>query len=412
MVFAIGAAVIGAGVGMYNANKQGRAADTANTNNMASYNQYKPYIDDGLSGGNAAFNRTLDIGGYYGDTYAAPNSWQTGGAHTLATNGTLMMLDGNAQRKANAGFGDNARDLYARNMALGDQGQDLYNQGGGLYGQNQDLYNQNQGISNQFQGLNQAAQVDRMGVASQYARDNSGALVDSAMRGDRRMLDEQTMPGIDMAASGSGNTNSSRAGMQNAIAQRGYDDRRADMTSSINNQLMDRSLAQQARQFSDQSSAISNAGNALGAAGGNLAGAGSSLSNQGNLLNNVGGQYSNAGVANNSIQSAYNTGIDTMGKGTDFGMMGGNQLQGYEQAEMDAARNEFNTNRDFKYDRYNDYMSRQLGAAPTTSNKYEINNANPVQAGLMGGIQGFGFGNTPFGQSVNQTLQNKFGRTA
>ena len=101
-----------------------------------------------------------------------------------------------------------------------------------------------------------------------------------------------------------------------------------------------------------------------------------------------------------------------MRTGGDFGMMGGNQLQGYEQAEMDAARNEFNTNRDFKYDRYNDYMSRQLGKAPTTSNQYEINNANPVQAGLMGGIQGFGFGNTPFGQSVNQTLQDKFGRTA
>ena len=60
MVFAIDAAVLGAGVGIYNANKQGRAADTANTNNMASYNQYKPYVDDGLSGGNAAFNRTLD----------------------------------------------------------------------------------------------------------------------------------------------------------------------------------------------------------------------------------------------------------------------------------------------------------------------------------------------------------------
>lgn len=412
MVFAIGAAVLGAGVGIYNANKQGRAADEANTNNMASYNQYKPYVDDGLSGGNAAFNRTLDIGGYYGDTHAGANLYQTGTANTMASNGMDMMTQGNTQRNANAGFGDNARDLYARNMALGGQGQDLYNQGGGLYGQNQDLYNQNQGISSQFQGLNQAAQVDRMGVASQYARDNSGALVDSAMRGDRRMLDEQTMPGIDMAASGSGNTNSSRAGMQNAIAQRGYDDRRADMTSSINNQLMDRSLAQQARQFSDQSGALANAGNALGAAGGNLAGAGSSLSNQGNLLNNVGGQYSNAGVANNSIQSAYNTGIDTMRTGGDFGMMGGNQLQGYEQAEMDAARNEFNTNRDFKYDRYNDYMSRQLGKAPTTSNQYEINNANPVQAGIFGAQGGYGFGQSQFGQDVVQGFKNKFGSAA
>ena len=409
MVFAIGAAVLGAGVGIYNANKQGRAADQANTNNMASYNQYQPYVDAGLAGGQTAFNNTLAAGNYQGDTYAGPNMYQTSTANTMATNGMDMITQGNNQRNANAGFGDNARDLYARNIALGGQGQDLYNQGAGLYGQNQDLYNQNQGIANQFQGLNQAAQVDRMGVASQYARDNSGALVDSAMRGELRTLQEQTRPGIDMAASGSGNTNSSRAGMENAIAQRGYDDRRADMTANINSQLMDRSLAQQAQQFSDQSGAISNAGNALGAASGNLAGAGSSLSNQGNLINNVGGQYNNAGVANNSIQSAYNTGVDTMRQGGDFGMMGGNQLQGYDQARLTDDQNRFNNQRDFEYNRYNDYMSRQLGAAPTTSNEYKINNANPLQAGLMGGIQGYGFGNTPFGQTLRQDM---FGRTA
>jgi len=415
MVFAIGAAVLGAGVGLYNANKQGRATDTANENNMASYNQYRPYVDAGLAGGSTAFNNTLNTGAYQGDTYAGPNQYQTNVIDKMGSAGSAMVNNGYNMYENNSAFGTNSRDLYNRNMALGAQSQDLYGQGAGLagqnqdlYGQNQSLYNQNQGIYNQFQTLSDEAKRDRLGIANQYAMDNANPLADAAMRDPRRQLEEQTLTGIDMAAQGSGNTNSSRAGVQAAVANRAYDDRLTDTRVGIQNNLVDRSLASQARQFADQSNALTNSGNALGAAGGNLssasmnlAGTGSALNNQGNLLNNTAGQYTNAGAANRGIMDAYNQGISTMTSGGDFGMTAGNQLQGFDQARLNDNRSRFEDQRDFDYNRYNNYMSAQLGAAPTTSNQYEINNANPLQAGIFGAQGGFGFANqnpNAFGQ--------------
>ena len=47
-----------------------------------------------------------------------------------------------------------------------------------------------------------------------------------------------------MNASGTGNVNSSRAGMADAIAQRAFDDRRADVSTDVFNSLRDARLAQ------------------------------------------------------------------------------------------------------------------------------------------------------------------------
>jgi hypothetical protein len=314
-------AVIGAGASLLGSKMQSDSQDKANAANMAGFNQYKPYVDANLKGSQDALGGVLSTGAYQGDTLAAPNQFQTGTANTMGNFGTNMMNSGNAMMGNTAGFGNNANSLYG-----------------------------------QYQGMADAAQQDRLSNAMNYASANSGSLVDAAMRDDRRNLQENTLTGIDLAASGSNNMNSSRAGIAEAVANRAYDDRRADVATNIQNSLIDRSLNQQAQQFRDQGSAL-----------------------QG------------AGQANQSIQSAYGVGLDTLGQGANFGMNAGNSLQGYSQANLNDQRQRFEDQRDFELNQRKDYQSGILGKAPDTSNKFQANINNPYAAALGGGMAGFGF---------------------
>ena len=324
-------AIIGAGASLLGSKMQSKAQDKANAANMASFNQYKPYVDANLKGSQGALDGVLNTGAYQGQTLAAPNQFQTGTANTMGNYGTNMMNSGNAMMGNTAGFGNNANSLYG-----------------------------------QYQGMSEAAQQDRLGNAMNYASANSGGLVDAAMRDDRRNLQENTLTGIDMAAMGSGNMNSSRAGVAEAVANRAYDDRRADVATNIQNSLIDRSLNQQAQQFRDQGSAL-----------------------QG------------AGQANQSIQSAYGVGMDTLGQGANFGMNAGNSLQGYNQANLNDQRQRFEDQRDFELNQRKNYQSGILGKAPETSNKTEANLNNPYAAALGGGMAGFGFQQEYFPRSVS-----------
>jgi len=314
-------AIIGAGASLLGSKKQSDAQDRANAANMASFNQYKPYVNANLEGSQSALDGVLRTGVYQGQTLAAPNQFQTGTANTMGNFGTNMMNSGNAMMGNTAGFGNNANALYG-----------------------------------QYQGMSEAAQQDRLSNAMNYASANSGSLVDAAMRDDRRNLEENTLTGIDMAASGTGNTNSSRAGIAEAVANRAYDDRRADVSTNIQNSLIDRSLNQQAQQFRDQGSAL-----------------------QG------------AGQANDAIQSAYGVGLDTLGQGANFGMNAGNALQGYNQAQLNDERQRYEDQRDFNLDQRKDYQSGILGKAPQTNNNFKANMNSPYAAALGGGMAGFGF---------------------
>jgi hypothetical protein len=326
-------AIIGAGASLLGSKMQSDSQDKTNAANMAGFNQYKPYVDANLKGSQDALGGVLNTGAYQGQTYAAPNQFQTGTANTMGGYGTNMMNSGNAMMGNTAGFGNNANALYG-----------------------------------QYQGMSEAAQQDRLGNAMNYASANSGGLVDAAMRDDRRNLQENTLTGIDLAASGSNNMNSSRAGIAEAVANRAYDDRRADVATNIQNSLIDRSLNQQAQQFRDQGSAL-----------------------QG------------AGQANQSIQSAYGVGLDTLGQGANFGMNAGNSLQGYNQAQLNDQRQRFEDQRDFELNQRKDYQSGILGKAPDTSNKFQANMNNPYAAALGGGMAGFGFQREYYPQQPQQT---------
>ena len=98
------------------------------------------------------------------------------------------------------------------------------------------------GFGQNYADLYNRASQDMLGNATQYARDNVEPLLTSAMRDSRRQLEEQQLPGVARAASASGNTNSSRAGVREAILERGYADRESDMRANLMDRLTDRSM--------------------------------------------------------------------------------------------------------------------------------------------------------------------------
>ena len=335
------ATIASVGVGLYSANKKSSAADEANRQNMAGFNQYKPYTDRALEAGEAANDTRLAAGFYGGPTYAGPNGYQTGAATGYGDASMGIMNRGFNMAGANAGFGANARGLYDQYQGMAD------------------------GVSAQ----------GRMDTANQYAMDNMNPLVNAAMRDDRRNLQENTLTGIDMAASGSGNTNSSRAGVATAVANRAYDDRRADVSSQVIDGLRTQSLGEQRQAFADQ-------GNAL----------------------------MNAGAANNSIENAYNSGMNTANTGYQMGTGAGGALQGYDQARMNDERMRFEGNRDFASNVYADYKNGMLTQnGPQTSNKFAANYSDPLGSAISGGIQGYGFANSPVKKGSDQTWGQKIG---
>ena len=330
-------AIIGGAMGLMGAKKQAKSQDAATAAQMAAFNQYKPYVDANLSGSSAALDGVLATGAYGGQTLAGTNDFQTGTATNMGNIGGNLQTSGYGMMNNTSNFGNNANSLF-----------------------------------NQYQGMAQAAQNDRLGTAMDYASANANPLVDAAMRDDRRNLQENTLTGIDLAASNSGNMNSSRAGVAEAVANRAFDDRRADVALDVQDRLIDRSLDQQSRQFSDR-------GNAL----------------QG------------AGLANEGIQNAYTQGLNTLGQGANFGMNAGNSLQGYDQAALNDAQAAFERQRDFEMQQRQGFQSGILGKAPATVGTITANKVDPFQAAMSGAMSGFGFQQQYFPQQAS-TAFNPF----
>jgi len=332
-------AIIGGAMGLMGANKQAKAMDAANAANMASFNMYRPYVEGNLAGADAALGGVLSTGAYQGPTYAQGNQFNIGTANQMGQYGLGMQNTGADIMSQTGGFGQNANALY-----------------------------------DQYMGMADDAGKDRMATAIDYANNNVDALADVALRDSRRNLDENLRTN-NISASGSGNMNSSRAGVADAIARRDFDDRAADVRAGLQNQLIDRSLTQQATQFADR-------GTALNAAGG----------------------------ANTSIMDAYGMGMNTMGEGANFGMNAGNFLQQENQNIMNDNRDRFERNRDFEFDMRERYAGGVLSGAPNTSNRVTVNPVDPYQGAMAGAMGGFGFQNKYFPENQSRQFFGGGGR--
>ena len=244
-------------------------------------------------------------------------------------------------------------------------------------------------------------------------------IVDAMMRDDTRQLTEQTLPGINQAASGSGNVNSSRAGIADANANRAYLDRRADVSSDVFNSLRDASLSQQNTQFdqgmagtvnmannmtntggfyNDGMNTYVNQGNMTGNMGTAYGNAGSALAS-GNTMTSAGNMLSNAGVANNQLGNAFTTGMNTAVTGTNTGITGANtalalattKTPGIKDNQMQTALSMIATT-GYDYNLGKDYGS--FLSAPGLKGNFQANTVNPAAETFAGMNVGFGFAAT------------------
>ena len=304
----IGSTVVGGLMGNKAAKADRRANAEAQQMNQMPYLDARSYIQDMYSRGQDALDNQLATGYYQGDTLAGLDPMQTQAVNLMRGVGTDAGGDARNFMGIGRGFANNYSDLYNR------------------------------------------ASQDMLGNAIGYASANTQPLLRSAMRDDFRNLTEQTLPSIDRAASASMNTNSSRAGIADALANRAYDDRSADVAASIQDRLIDRSMkAQQA-------------------------------------------QLSNMTAANRNLAGLYNLGFGQAGDAANMLGRGGGILQAMDQAVLDDDRARFEGNRDYASNMLANYNAGILGRAPTSVNSVGANLANPMMGTLSGAMGGFGFG--------------------
>jgi len=315
----IAGALIGGFMGNKRAQEDRKAMDKANAANMAGFNQYKPYVDAALKGGQGAFNDVLNTGYYQGQTLAGTNPFAAGAANTMGGFAPGVMSSGFDMFNLGSGFGQNYRDLYDR------------------------------------------AQQDSLSGAIDYANENAGALTDALMS-DARRNTQLAMQGNNMSSSGTGNVNSSRAGIADAALNSELARQTAATGETVRNNLIDRKMNADAAAFNRSMDA-------------------------------------NAQLAN-----TYNNALNTMSTGAGFGMDAGRFLQGEEQNRLNDDRARFEGNRDFGYNMYKDYMSGMLGRAPTTNNTYQPNMVIPGAAAMGGAMSGFGFMNQYGNQLPTMTI--------
>lgn len=305
---AIAGAVVGGLFANQAAKKQASAMDRATAAAAEAYRDARPYFTDLYSRGKSAMENQLDTGYYQGPTYAGLNNMQTAGLQNQYNLGQTGFGYGNQFMDTGANFASNYQNLY-----------------------------------------NQAGQ-DQIGNAVDYARANSQPLVDAALRDSTRNLQENTLQRIGMGASASGNTNSSKAAVAEAIAGRDYLDRAADTAAGIQDRMAKDYLTQQQNQFRNQLS------------------------------------------ANQGLSNTFNTGFDTSNSATNAMQLAGGAYQKDLQNQYEDARARYEGMRDYESNLYGDYRSQILDGAPRNSPAPQPNYVDPTMAALSGAMSGYGFG--------------------
>ena len=319
MVWQLVGALAGGALANSSAKADRASQERMNEQNNAYLNAAMPYIKTNIGNVSSMYNDMLAKGHYQGDFYAGPNDMQIAANNAMYDMGMANMGTGKDLMNSAGGFANNANRLF---------------------GQYSDMVNR----------------PDMMQNATDYAMNNMNPIVDAMMRDSTRQLTEQTLPGINKAASGSGNMNSSRAGVADAIANRAYDDRMADVRSDVFNSLRDASLNQSNNEFNQSLNALSG-----------------------------------ASAANNTLGNAFTTGTNLATAGGNMALGAGTNDQGYDQARLNADREQFDYLNNYGYNLGKDYMGFLTGNNVTGN--YAANTVNPKAATIGGMMSGFGMGN-------------------
>ncbi|MBB3910155.1 hypothetical protein [Sphingomonas desiccabilis] len=262
-----------------------------------------PYLQTAFNGAQNLFNSQSGTPYYQGELYAGMSE-----AQKAALQGQVNFATGTGLSSA----------------------ADLTKMGQGLLGNGAKA----QGLLDQYTSLaNTDATGANIKAASQYA-DNPylDGQIDAVNRDVSRQLTESTLPSIDRSASGTGNLNSSRAGVAAGIAQRGAADRMADNAASLRGQAYSQGLNLASQDRSTNLNAL--ATGASGYAG--LANQGLSAISAGNqLANNSFGVINNAYSQEQADRQGQTSADFQKWQGNDqrqwdilnryYGMVGGNQ---------------------------------------------------------------------------------------
>ena len=316
----IAGAVIGGAMGRKSAKDDRKALAESNRLNNMGYTDAQPFIKAGYSGGQKALDDALAAGYYGGPTFAGFNNQMNTGLNNRFNLGTAGFNNANNFMNTGAQFANNANALYGM------------------------------------------ASNDNLADAQQYATNNSQPLIDAAMRGADRNLNEVQLPGLNRMAAGSGNTNNSRSGLTEAVMRRANAETYADTATNVNRGLMS------------------------------------------DYMNNKNDMFKNMTGANTNLGNLFTQGFNLGNSATDMQTGVGGAFQKNTQAGFDDARANFEGNRDFASGQYGNFMSSILGRAPMSPAGYETNYHNPTMGALSGAQAGFGFGG-----KYLQPMINSFG---
>lgn len=245
---------------------------------MEAWKTAQPFHQQALGGLSNLANQVSANPAFSGQRVADLNPFQTASANNLGNFanqsfgfGAGMMNMGAQAGMPAAAVGNNAADIFSR--ASMDPTQMIINQAG-------------QFANNPY----------------------TDGMIDAASRDVMRQFGEQTMPGMNRTFAGTGNTNSTRAGVESAIAQRGTADRLADISTGIRGQFFGRGLDMAQNQFNNNLSNMMNANSNLMNAG--TFGAGLINAGQNFAGNNFNQGMSAGGVFQNQNQNIIQGNMD------------------------------------------------------------------------------------------------------
>ena len=318
---------------------------SSSSSSSAPWKKQQPYLTYGFEGTKGALGDALGMGTYGGPRVAGLNPYQMAGADAAAGYGL-------GQGMAN-GMGQ---------AAMGMQGM------GGL---NTYMNNANSLLNNYING-DPTGYAQNMGAA--FANNpNVNGMIDASSRDITRNLYENQLPNLSLAATGSGNQNSTRAGIAEGIMQRGAADRIGDIGSTLRGGLYSQGLTSGLNQYN------ANFTNAL--SGNNQ------LYNAANLGNTM---------VNSGMQNVFNS--------ADAAVKAGQMYQNQNQNEINGSMQAFNDARDTPMNLWSKYMQTIQGNYGGQSTSNSGGGAVGALGGGMAGLglyngfrQSFG-GQSPFGQ--------------
>lgn len=302
---------------------------TTSTSSSAPWEPQQQYLKYGFGEGQDAYNAAKALGTYQGDRVADMNPYQTAGYNLAGNTGLGMGYD----------FGSNQ--ATTGNNMLGSAAN---------YGNNAaNLFSQYQNGDPTAYALNTANQF----ASSPYLNGQ----IDAASRDVARNLNEQQLPAALRSQVAGGNINSTRAGVQDAILQRGAQDRVADISAGLRGNAFNQGLTSGLNQYNTNLS--------------NLLSTNNQLYNAGNL---------GSSLLNNGLSNIYTGANNATAAGAGF--------QNQNQNEINGQMSAFNDQRNNQLDLLKQYMGIVGGNYGGTSTGTQTTPGVGFLQGALGGAMG------------------------